>query len=90
MDGNFIRDQAVDGEQSIEQYADNIVCGSVEQVAAKMIDNIQRLDPSHFACNFQFGCMPLARARRSLERFTTEVLPMVERELGPLENIGKR
>ncbi|MBD1551118.1 LLM class flavin-dependent oxidoreductase [Pseudomonas typographi] len=90
MDGNFIRDQAVDGEQSIEQYAANIVCGSVEEVAAKMIDNIQRLDPSHFACNFQFGCMPLARARRSLERFTTEVLPLVERELGPLENIGKR
>ncbi|WP_213881784.1 LLM class flavin-dependent oxidoreductase [Pseudomonas sp. dw_358] len=90
MDGHFIRDQAVDGEQSIEQYTANTVVGSAEEVAAKMIDNIRHLDPVHYACNFQFGCMPLSRARRSLERFANEVVPMIERELGPLELIGKR
>ena len=90
MDGSFIRDEAVAGEQTVEQYTDNIVVGTVEEVAARMIDNIKRLDPIHYACNFQFGCMPLARAKRSLERFANEVVPLIERELGPVENIGKR
>lgn len=90
MDGRFIRDQAVEGEQSIEQYTANTVIGSAEEVAARMIQDIQRLDPVHYACNFQFGCMPLARAKRSLERFSSEVVPLIERELGPLENIGRR
>lgn len=90
MDGRFIRDQAVEGEQTIEQYTANTVIGSPEEVAARMIQDIQRLDPIHYACNFQFGCMPLARAKRSLERFATEVVPLIERELGPIENIGRR
>lgn len=90
MDGSFISDTPFEGEQSVEQYAQNILCGSAEDVAAKVIDNIRRLNPTHFACNFQFGCMPLSRARRSLERFVNEVVPLVERELGPLENIGVR
>ena len=37
----------------------------------------------------KFGDMPIARARRSLERFGAEVLPLVERALGPLEKIGR-
>ncbi|WP_297834051.1 LLM class flavin-dependent oxidoreductase [Pseudomonas sp.] len=90
MDGNFIRDQAVPGEQSIEEYTANTVIGSAHQVAERMIQDIQRLDPMHYACNFQFGCMPLDRARRSLDRFATEVIPLIEKELGPIDQIGQR
>lgn len=90
MNGRYIRDLAFEGEQTIEQYTANTVIGSAEEVAARMIQDIQRLDPVHYACNFQFGSMPLARAKHSLERFATEVVPLIERELGPLDKIGQR
>lgn len=90
MAGNFIRDEPFEGEQTVEQYTANTVIGSAREVADRMIQDIKRLDPMHYACNFQFGCMPLDRAKRSLERFASEVVPMIEAELGPIENIGKR
>ena len=58
-------------------------------VAARIVDEINRLNPVHYNAFFQFGDMPIARARRSLERFGAEVLPLVERALGPLEKIGR-
>jgi hypothetical protein len=33
--------------------------------------------------------MPLERASRSLQRFSAEVLPLIERELGPIEALGR-
>ena len=53
------------------------------------MQEIRRLNPQHYNCFFQFGDMPVARARRALERFGAEVLPLVEREVGPLSAIGK-
>ena len=57
-------------------------------VAEKMIADIKRLNPINYTCNFQFGCLPLERAQRSLYRFKNEVIPLVEKELGPIANIG--
>ena len=89
MDGSFISDEPFDGEQTIEQYAANTVVGTPEQVAERIVQDLRRLNPTHYACNFQFGCMPLERARRSLERFVSEVLPLVEKELGPIGRVGE-
>jgi len=89
MDGSFIKDEPFNGEQTIEQYAANTVVGSAEEVADRIVKDLRRLNPTHYACNFQFGCMPLNRARRSMERFVSDVLPLVEKEVGPLDNIGE-
>jgi alkanesulfonate monooxygenase SsuD/methylene tetrahydromethanopterin reductase-like flavin-dependent oxidoreductase (luciferase family) len=88
MDGTLIRDEPFPGEQSIEQYADNMVVGDAHHVAERMVADIRRVGPTHYACNFQFGCMPLDRASRSLQSFARDVLPLIERELGPLSQIG--
>ena len=37
---------------------------------------------------FQMGNMAHAKVTRSIERFAAEVLPLVERELGPVARIG--
>lgn len=84
----FIKNEAYEGEYTLNEYADNMVVGDPHTVAKKMIDNIKRLNPSNFTCNFSFGCMPIERAHRSITRFKTEVVPLIEKELGPLSNIG--
>ncbi len=84
----FIRDEGFDGEYTLDQFAGNMVVGDPHLVAEKMIDNIKRLNPSNYTCNFSFGCMPIERSHRSIMRFKAEVLPLVERELGPIANIG--
>jgi len=89
MAGSFIADAPFAGEQSIEQYTNNIVVGDVQQVAERIVKDLRQLNPTHYACNFQFGCMPLERAKRSMERFVSEVLPLVEKEVGPISQIGQ-
>lgn len=89
LDANgYIRNEPFDGEYTLEQYASNMVVGDPHIVAEKMIADIQRLNPMNYTCNFQFGCLPLERAQRSLYRFKNEVIPLVEKELGPIANIG--
>ncbi|KEA03634.1 luciferase [Agrobacterium sp. 13-626] len=84
----FIRNEPYSGEFTLEQYADNMVVGDPHTVAEKIVDNIKRLNPSNYTCNFSFGCMPLERAQKSIYRFKKEVLPLVEQAVGPIANIG--
>jgi hypothetical protein len=65
-----------------------MVVGDPHAVAEKIVDNIKRLNPSNYTCNFSFGCMPLERAQTSIYRFKKEVLPLVEQAVGPIANIG--
>jgi len=38
--------------------------------------------------HFQAGASPLKTALNSIERFATQVRPMIEKELGPLDKLG--
>ncbi len=87
-DKGFIRNEAYPGEFTLEQYVDNMVVGDPHTVAEKIVNNIKRLNPSNYTCNFSFGCMPLERAQKSIYRFKKEVLPLVENAVGPIANIG--
>ena len=90
LENGFISNIPVDGEPTVEEYAENIIVGDVYHVAQRLIQDIRWVNPRHYACNFQFGCMPRDRAVKSLHRFVSEVLPLVSRELGPLDRIGIR
>ena len=84
----FIRNEAYEDEYTLDEYADKTVVGDPHTVAEKMIADIKRLNPSNYTCNFSFGCMPLERAHKSIVRFKKEVVPLIERELGALSNLG--
>jgi alkanesulfonate monooxygenase SsuD/methylene tetrahydromethanopterin reductase-like flavin-dependent oxidoreductase (luciferase family) len=90
LDGATVVPMPLPEEASLEGFRDNFVIGDPHHVARRVVEDIRALDPAHYNCFFQFGDMPVARARRSLERFATEVLPLVEREVGPLDRIGLR
>ena len=54
-----------------------------------MIKEIEGLRLSHLSCFFAFGSMEHKKVMRSMERFTGEVLPKVEKHFGTkLANIG--
>ncbi|RUW22208.1 LLM class flavin-dependent oxidoreductase, partial [Mesorhizobium sp. M1A.F.Ca.IN.020.06.1.1] len=89
LDGNsYISDQPFEGEYTLDQYADNMVVGDPHTVAEKMVADIKRLNPSNYTCNFSFGCMPIELAHRSILRFKKEVIPLIEKEVGPVEALG--
>lgn len=90
LDGSFVQAPALPDEPPLETFADNLLIGDPHHVAERLVAEIRRLQPTHYNCFFQFGDMPVARARRALERFATEVLPLVEREVGPIASIGAR
>ncbi len=90
LDGSFVVADPIPDEPPLETFRDNLLIGDPHLVAEKLVAEIRRLNPQHYNGFFQFGDMPVARARRSLERFGAEVLPLVEREVGPLAAIGTR
>ena len=87
-DNSYISNQAIEGEYTLDQYADNMVVGDPHTVAEKMVADIKRLNPSNYTCNFSFGCMPIELAHRSIIRFKSEVVPLIEKEVGPIEALG--
>lgn len=70
------------GEPTLDQVCDNLMFGDAETVAERILSEVREIRPSHYNCFFQFGDMPLARARRSLELFGERVIPLLEAELG--------
>ncbi|MBS0562885.1 MAG: LLM class flavin-dependent oxidoreductase [Proteobacteria bacterium] len=89
IDGTFVDAAPLPDEPPLETFRDNLLIGDPHLVAEKLVAEIRALSPSHYNCFFQFGDMPIDRARRALERFGAEVLPLVERELGPLAALGR-
>ena len=86
--GTFLKVGPLPDEPPLETFRDNLIIGDPHHVASRMAEEIRRLNPVHYNCFFQFGDMPIARALKSLERFGSEVLPLLEKEVGPLDRIG--
>ena len=88
LDGTFLNAGPLPDEPPLETFRDNLIIGDPHLVAERMAEEIRRLDPIHYNCFFQFGDMPVRRALRAMERFGTEVIPLLERAVGPLGAIG--
>lgn len=72
-------------EPPLDTFRRNLLIGPAEEVAERMIGEIRATGCTHYSTFFQFGDMPFAMARRSLERFGAEVLPIVKREIATLD-----
>lgn len=89
LDGPFIQAGPLPDEPSLEGFQNSVVIGGPEHCAERMAEEIRALKPSHYSCFMQIGSVEGARARRSLERFGAEVVPLLERELGPLDRLNE-
>jgi alkanesulfonate monooxygenase SsuD/methylene tetrahydromethanopterin reductase-like flavin-dependent oxidoreductase (luciferase family) len=79
--GPMIDAPPLPGEPPLETFRDNIIIGSPDHVAERILAEHAAMRPTHYNMFFQFGDMPLAMAARALERFGAEVLPIVRREI---------
>jgi hypothetical protein len=68
--------------------ARNLLVGDCETIAQRLCDEIRAAQPSHMMFHFQVGGSSQARALHTMEKLMSEIVPMVERELGPLAGIG--
>ena len=88
LDGAFIKPLPFEDEPTLEQIVDNLNIGDPETIAAKMVEELRIARPTHYSCFFCFGPMDGKRALRSMERFGAEVLPVVEKAVGPLDALN--
>ena len=88
VDGFSIREEPFQDEPALETFLDNLIIGDAHHVAERMAAEIWAMRPAHYNCFFQFGALPVELARGSMERFAAEVVPLLQREVGPLDRIG--
>lgn len=84
MDGTMLLDKPFPGEPPLEQILDNLPIGDAEHVAERLVGEIRAARPAHICFNFHVGDIPHKTARRSMELFMSDVLPRIERALGPV------
>lgn len=88
LDGAYLLEAPAKGEVPLEDVVKNTLIGPPEKLAEQLIERIRVLKPTHFNTFQAPGALPHARVMRSIERFMTEVVPLVEAELGPLSEYG--
>ena len=90
LEGPFIQAPPLPDEPPLETFRDNLVIGDPQLCAEKLINEIKALGTTHLSVFTQIGSVEGKRARRSLERFAKEVVPLIEKALGPIEQINAR
>ena len=75
-------------EPTLDEIAKNIVVGNTEAVAERLCQEIDLYRPRHMCLYFAVGDLPSVTAMKSMERFATQVVPMIEVHFGkPLAEI---
>jgi alkanesulfonate monooxygenase SsuD/methylene tetrahydromethanopterin reductase-like flavin-dependent oxidoreductase (luciferase family) len=87
-DGAMMREIPIPNEISLDEMAQNLLVGDCETIAQRLCDEIRAARPSHMMFHFQVGGSSHARALHTMEQLMGEIVPMVERELGPLASLG--
>jgi alkanesulfonate monooxygenase SsuD/methylene tetrahydromethanopterin reductase-like flavin-dependent oxidoreductase (luciferase family) len=88
LSGHFIQEVPMPDEPPIETFLDNLVIGDPHHVAEKLVAEISTLGTTHLSCFMQIGTVDGKRALRSLNRFASEAVPLMEKAFGmPLERV---
>ncbi len=88
MQGTMLVDKPIPNDPDVDQILDTLPIGDVETVAERLTAEIDALRPEHISIYFQLGDTPHRVAMNSIERLATDVVPLIERKLGPLRDIG--
>ncbi len=88
LPGAFLPEESFEGEMSPEELMAWNPIGDAEMVAEKLAAEIEAVTPHHMGLYMTMGATPHKSAMRSIERFGADVLPLLEKKLGPLAAIG--
>jgi alkanesulfonate monooxygenase SsuD/methylene tetrahydromethanopterin reductase-like flavin-dependent oxidoreductase (luciferase family) len=88
LDGAYLIEAPAEGEPPLETIVQNALIGSPEKIAEQLTARIKAWKPTHLNTFHAPGNIPHKKVMSSIERFQTEVIPLVEKELGPLAKLG--
>ncbi|QUT07822.1 LLM class flavin-dependent oxidoreductase [Sphingobium phenoxybenzoativorans] len=74
-----------EGEPDMDRIRHNLPVGDVDTVVEKMVALLRGLQPHHVALLMQVGDMEHKSVTKSMERFITDVVPAVQKELKKFE-----
>jgi len=77
-----------DGEMSPEDILQWNPIGDVETVAAHLVDEIARVGTNHIALYMTIGRTDHEVVMKSIRRFGDEVMPLIEKTVGPLGGVN--
>jgi alkanesulfonate monooxygenase SsuD/methylene tetrahydromethanopterin reductase-like flavin-dependent oxidoreductase (luciferase family) len=88
LPGAFLPEEGFAGEMSPEELMAWNPIGDAETVAERLASEIKAVNASHMGLYMTMGATSHKGAMRSIERFGSDVLPLLGKTLGPLEKIG--
>jgi len=88
-DDYWVKEVPYEDELPFDKMAENIPVGDPEKCARIVTEEIKALGLTHYAIQVQIGDVENHKALKSMERWMTEVVPMVEKALGkPLAGVN--
>ncbi|MEZ5923485.1 MAG: LLM class flavin-dependent oxidoreductase [Hyphomicrobiaceae bacterium] len=89
LDGYFVKAPPYKDEPSLETMMANVAVGDPHHVAEVLVEAIKALGTTHLGCFMLYPSVTGKEARRSMDRFATEVVPLMEKALGmPLDKVN--
>ena len=88
MVGHMLVEKPQPYDLPIDQILANLMIGDAETCAERAVAEIRSMRPLHLAIYFQVGNFGHKRAMKSIERFATDVMPKIVKEIGPLESLN--
>ncbi|MDH3739296.1 MAG: LLM class flavin-dependent oxidoreductase [Alphaproteobacteria bacterium] len=84
----WLPEESFEGEMSPEDILAWNPIGDPETVAARIADEITRVGSNHIAYYMTIGNTDHEAAMTSIRRFGDEVMPLIEKEVGPLGGVN--
>jgi alkanesulfonate monooxygenase SsuD/methylene tetrahydromethanopterin reductase-like flavin-dependent oxidoreductase (luciferase family) len=89
LDAPWLPEESFEGEMSPEDILTWNPIGDPETVAARLVEEIEKVGSDHIALYMTIGDTDHPAAIRSIERFGDEVIPLIEKSVGPLAEAGR-
>jgi alkanesulfonate monooxygenase SsuD/methylene tetrahydromethanopterin reductase-like flavin-dependent oxidoreductase (luciferase family) len=90
LDGAYLKETPAADEPPLEEIAERTLMGDPETVAEKLVADLTALEPHHVSCFMAIPGVEPRKTLKSMELFGKDVLPLVEKKLGPIGHIGSR
>lgn len=87
LDGAFLKEIPADGEPPLDDIVSRLPIGDPETVAERLAKDIEALGPKHISCFMAIPGLDQTKILRSMERFGSEVVPLLEKRFGRLADL---
>lgn len=88
LDGAYLKEIPAEGEPPLDDIVSRLPIGDPEFVAEQLARDIEVLGPTHTSCFMAIPGLSQSQILRSMERFGSQVIPLLEKRFGPLAELN--